>query len=179
MTMRIELPASPAGGRRWYVFRSVARQEGLAEANLAHQGFTYFLPKVCVTKRHARRYITQREWLFPRYGFVRIDLMLDRWRSINGTYGVEQLVMGRDGPLPVPEGVVEALQAVTDAAGLFAAGDGLSPGATVRVRQGPLSGRPGTLQALDGRGRVELLLDLMNGQVRVTVNREWIEVIPQ
>jgi len=46
----------------------------------------------------------------------------------------------------------------------------------VRVRQGPLTGTLGVLQNLDGRGRVELLLDLMNSQVRTTVAREWIEI---
>lgn len=176
MTMRIDAVVPPAGGRAWYAFRSLARAEGLAEANLGRQGFIYFLPKVVVTKRHARRYVTHREWLFPRYGFLSLDLARDRWRSVNGTYGVEQLVMGQDGPQRIPVGVIEALQAVTGADGLFTPDAGLIPGASIRLRQGPLSGTLGVLQSLDGRGRVELLLDLMNGKVRTQVAREWIEV---
>jgi transcription elongation factor/antiterminator RfaH len=177
MTAHFNGIARPNGIRCWYVFRSLAQQEGWAEANLKRQGFIYFLPKVIVTKRHARRCVTQKEWLFPRYGFVSLDLARDPWRSINGTHGVERLVMGGDGPQRVPDGIIEAIQAATDPDGVFAPDAGLVPGATVRVRQGPLSGTLGILQSMDGRGRVDLLLSLMNGQVRTTVAREHIEII--
>jgi transcription elongation factor/antiterminator RfaH len=177
MTALFDERARPGGGRHWYVFRSLARQESWAEANLKRQGFVYFLPKVLVTRRHARRYVTQREWLFPRYGFLLLDLAQDPWRRVNGTLGVERLVMGRDGPQRVPDGVIEAIQAVTDIDGLFVPDEGLIPGASVRVCQGPLAGTIGTLQSLDGRGRVDLLLNLMNGQVRTTVARESIEIV--
>jgi transcription elongation factor/antiterminator RfaH len=177
MTALIDKAAPSLGGRNWYVFRSVARQEAMAEANLDRQGFIHFLPKVLVTKRHARRYVTQKEWLFPRYGFLRLDLARDRWRSINGTYGVERLVMGQDGPQSVPDDIMETIKAATGADGLFAPDAGLVAGASVRVRQGPLSGALGVLQSLDGRGRVDLLLHLLNGQVRTTVAREWIEIV--
>ncbi|HBF31091.1 transcriptional activator RfaH [Rhizobium sp.] len=177
MTALFNETARSVGTRNWYAFRSLARQEGWAEANLKRQGFVHFLPKVVVTKRHARRYVTQREWLFPRYGFVLLDLAQDPWRSVNGTYGVERLVMGRDGPQRVPDGVIEAIQSVTDTDGLFVPDAGFIPGALIRVCQGPLSGTLGTLQSLDGRGRVDLLLSLMNGQVRTTVAREHIEIV--
>lgn len=177
MTMHIDAGSPPrAGERGWYVFRSVAREEGLAEANLSKQGFVHFLPKVLVTRRHARRHVTHKEWLFPRYGFVSLDLARDRWHSINGTYGIDRLVMGVNGPQRVPRGVIEALQEATGGDGLFSPDAGLLPGVTVRVRQGPLTGTLGVLQNLDGRGRVELLLNLMNTQVRTKVAREWIEV---
>jgi len=164
-------------GRRWYVFRCAMRQEAMAEANLSYQSFTYFLPKVLVTKRHARRFVTHREWLFPRYGFVSLDISRDRWRSINGTYGVERLIMGKDGPQPVPNGIVEGFQACLDERGMFDLDAGLKPGASIRVKQGPLAGALGVLQSLDGKGRVELLLELMNGQVRAKLGRECIEAV--
>ncbi|MDR3435447.1 transcription termination/antitermination NusG family protein [Telmatospirillum sp.] len=163
--------------RRWYVFRCLARQEGLAEANLAFQTFVCFLPKVLVTKRHARRFVTTREWLFPRYGFIALDLGKDRWHSVNGTFGVERLVMGKQGPQPVPNGIVESLQTYVDERGLIDFDQGLKPGAVVRVKRGPFAGTLGVLQSLDGKGRAELLLDLMNGQVRAKTAREWIEAV--
>jgi transcription antitermination factor NusG len=176
MTMPTERAEDPGGGAGWYIFRANAREEGLAEFNLRQQGFVHFLPKVLVTRRHARRYVTQREWLFPRYGFVSMDIARDRWRSVNGTRGVERLLMGPDGPKRVPKGVVEALQAATDADGLFSLEAGLVPGTMVRIRQGPLAGTLGVLQSLDSRGRVEVLLELMHGQVRAKVTRESIEI---
>ncbi|WP_246705046.1 transcription termination/antitermination NusG family protein [Rhizobium sp. SG570] len=175
--MPIDVDPRLTRGQRWYVFRSLARAEGLAEANLTRQGFIHFLPKVTVVKRHARRYVTHKEWLFPRYGFLLMDLSRDRWQSVNGTYGVERLVMGQDGPQRLPDGVIEALQAATGSDGLFCPDMELILGAQVRVSQGPLSGQLGVLQSLDGRGRVELLLNLMNGQVRTTVARECVEIV--
>jgi transcriptional antiterminator RfaH len=167
--------AETCGNQLWYVFRALVRQEGLAEANLSAQGFTHFLPKVLVTKRHARRFVAKREWLFPRYGFVAFDVSRDRWRSVNGTLGVERLVMGNDGPQPVPMGIVEALQASIDERGLFEPNAGLQPGDIVRVKSGIFAGSLGELQSLDAKGRIELLLQWMNGQVRVKLARDWVE----
>ena len=55
------------------------------------------------------------EPIFPRYLFVVLDLDRDRWRSVNGTFGVARLVMmAGDRPQPAPHGVVEALVALAD-----------------------------------------------------------------
>ena len=47
--------------------------------------------------------------LFPRYLFIILDLTRDHWRSVNGTYGVNRLLMRAEEPEPVPEGLVEQL----------------------------------------------------------------------
>jgi hypothetical protein len=36
--------------------------------------------------------------LFPRYMFMILDLPRDRWRSVNGTYGVDRLLMRSGDP---------------------------------------------------------------------------------
>ncbi len=164
---------------RWYVFRSVVRQEATAEANLSNQGFRFFLPKILVTHRHARRFITVRQWLFPRYGFVQLDLTRERWRSVNGTFGVERLVMLHDEPHPVPRGVIENLAKYVDGDGLVDFSQGFVPGAEVRVKLGPMAGAFGILQQLDGKGRVEILLEIMGGSVRTKLARDLIELVKQ
>ena len=55
--------------------------------------------------------------LFPSYIFVALNLDVDPWRSVNGTFGVTRLIMAQDRPLPVPVGIVETLILSTDAAG--------------------------------------------------------------
>lgn len=162
-------------GARWYAVHTLPRMEASASAHLARQGFEPFLPLRKATRRHARRIETVRAPYFPRYGFVRLDLARQRWRSINGTTGVASLVMARDRPLPVPEGVVEALLAAVTTEGVVDFDRSLEPGTPVRLIAGPLAGRFGTLTRLDDHGRVEMLLSLIGETVRVKVARDLLE----
>lgn len=162
---------------RWYVFRSLPRLEATAEANLRNQNIRVFLPKVLVTTRRARKFVSSPQWLFPRYGFVRLDLSRERWRNVNGTLGVERLVMRGDEPHPVPTGVVENIAQYVGEDGLIDFNQGLLPGAVVRVKAGPLTGAVGILQQLDAKGRVNVLLEIMTGSIRTQLARELIERI--
>jgi hypothetical protein len=77
----------------------------------------------------------------------------DRWRSVNGTFGVASLIVGAEQPRPVPPGVVEALAASCESRGVerYAAisernfgsptdGDELSPVLLVRKHSGSREG---------------------------------------
>lgn len=164
-------------GERWYAVHTLPRSEAMAEAHLTRQGFRNFLPRVLGTRRHARRIETIRVPLFPRYGFVSLDLMRDRWRSVNGTTGVASLVMAQDRPMPVPRGIVEGLVAAMSADGLVDFDWGFRPGDTVRVTAGPFAGALGELKRLTPSGRVEMLLSLLNATVRVNVARDVLEPV--
>ena len=96
-------------GERWYVVRALPKREQGAEAQLAGQGFRVFLPKVSRNVRHARKTKAVHAPAFPGYLFVALDLQRDRWRSINGTFGVMSLIMTEERPRPVPRGVVETI----------------------------------------------------------------------
>ena len=71
--------------------------------------------------------------LFPGYIFIVIDLSKQRWRSINGTFGVASLIMGAEQPTPVPSGVVEALVASGESRGVVRLDDSLEIGQKVRI----------------------------------------------
>lgn len=175
---RLPPPIGSDAEPRWYAFRAAAGREATAEAHLARQGFTTFLPRLAVVRRHARKVEMRKVWLFPRYGFVALDVTRQRWRSVNGTLGVEGLVMGADRPLPVPRGVVEDLRARADGDGVVDFDRGLTPGSPVQLTDGPFAGALATLVRLDDRGRAELLLALMTGAVRVKVDRDRIIAAP-
>ena len=162
---------------RWYAVHTLPRLEATAEAHLVRQGWEVFLPHIRATRRHARRIEAIAAPLFPRYGFVRLDLARDRWRSVNGTTGVAGLVMGRDLPSAVPVGVVEELIEALDSDGFVNLVHGFQPGDPVRVRLGPLQGQMGTLLRLDAKGRVEMLLALISGKVRLKLARDLLEPV--
>lgn len=91
-------------GERWYVVYTLPVREMRARMHLENQGFRTFLPQRPKTVRHARKFSTVVAPFFPRYLFVVLDLGLDHWRSVNGTFGVANLIMQGDMPNPVPFG---------------------------------------------------------------------------
>jgi transcriptional antiterminator RfaH len=158
-------------GERWYVVRTLPHCEARAQGQLSAQGFRTFLPRFTKTVRHARKLRSIMAPFFPRYLFVALDLKRDRWRSINGTFGVCSLVMAGEAPAPVARGVVESLYASCDANGRLRAGGGLDIGDRVRVLTGPFADLVGYLVRIDGRERVQVLLRFLGGEVPVSIER--------
>jgi transcriptional antiterminator RfaH len=159
------------GGERWYAVHTRPHREFGAQTQLAAQGFRTFLPLHRKTARHARRLRTVSAPFFPRYLFVALDLGRDRWRSVNGTFGVTSLVMGTEFPAAVPSGVVEALGATCTADGHLHPGSVLGIGDRVRVLTGPFADLVGELARIDGAARVTVLLQLLGGEVPVSIPR--------
>jgi transcriptional antiterminator RfaH len=162
---------------RWYAIRIQPNRDTVAEENLRRQGFHTFVPKMMKTVKHARKIEVRKTSLFVGYGFVELDLMQDRWRSINGTRGVLQLIMSRELPVPVPRGVVEEFLAFSDGEGIVDLARGMTVGNEVRLRNGPFAGAIGLLTGLDDRGRVEVLLSVMNGKIRLKTTQTSLEVL--
>jgi transcription elongation factor/antiterminator RfaH len=150
-------------GERWYVVHCHPHAEARAEQHLAQQGYVVFCPRLRRLVRHARQSSVKFVPLFPRYLFVQLDTGRQRWRAINGTAGVARLLVQGDEPAAAPLGVVESLMArVIDQ-------DSLKIGAPVQIAEGPFAGLMGTLEHLDERGRVRVLLDLLGRRVSVMV----------
>lgn len=162
-------------GERWYVARSLPRQETKAEIQLLRQGFSVFLPRAIKTVRHARKLRTAPTPVFPSYMFVVLDLDRDRWRSVNSTGGVSSLIMQGERPLPVPGGVIENLLRFTDERGMVRFDRNLREGQSVRVVAGPFASAIGILERLDANGRVRVLLDIMNGKVSAYLDCSALE----
>ncbi len=161
-----------APGQRWYLAQTLPNKEASAQMRLDAQGFRNFLPRRMKTVRHARQLRRVNAPLFPRYLFVALDLDRDQWRSVNGTFGVSNLFMAEDRPLAVPIGVVETLLLSCDNPALES---DLHPGQHVRLIQGPFTEALGVLDRLDARGRIEVLLNIMGGEIRIKLPRDWVQ----
>jgi transcription antitermination factor NusG len=158
-------------GERWYAVHTLPFAEGRAQAQLANQNFYTFLPKRQKTVRHARKLRTVTAPFFPRYLFVVLNLNRDRWRSVNGTFGVSSLIMAGDLPCPAPEGIVESMLATADAEGALQLHSDLKVGAPIRLAAGPFAEQLGILDRLDDSGRIRVLLNMFGRQVAVCLNR--------
>jgi transcription elongation factor/antiterminator RfaH len=158
-------------GERWYVVQTRPHREFRAQTQLTAQGFRSFLPLHRKTVRHARKLRTLSAPFFPGYLFMVLDLSRDRWRSVNGTFGVARLVMGDEFPVAAPSGVVESLRAACTADGHLRLGELLGLGERVRVLSGPFADLVGELTRIDGAARVVVLLRLLGGEVPVSIPR--------
>ena len=161
-----------SGLSRWYAVYCHPHRESAAAAHLANQNFSIFLPKCEKTRRHARKLEKVRRPFFPGYLFVNLDLSHDRWRSVNGTFGVIRIVAQNDHPVPAPRGVIESLLAACDDDSVLRISPTLAIGQRVRVADGPLTDLIGELDQLTDSERVRVLLDIMGGRTRVVLRRD-------
>lgn len=160
----------------WYVVQTRPNAERKAKAHLERQGFEVYLPQYRKRRRHARRVEIVQAPLFPRYVFVAVDMSTQRWRSIQSTIGVSQLVCNGTEPAPVPPGIIQSLHARESADGLinvdlrpkFAAGD------KVRILEGAFGDCQGLFESTTDGERVAILLDLLGRKVRVMLDRDTV-----
>jgi transcription elongation factor/antiterminator RfaH len=159
---------------RWFAVQCQPHRERGAREHLLRQAFEVFLPLRAKTRRHARRIDRVLVPFFPGYLFVRLDLSIDRWRSVNGTFGVVRLLMQGETPAPVPRGVVEALASACDAVGAIVPRIELVEGQRVRLLDGAFAGLVGELDRMSETGRVRVLLEIMSQRTPVFVPRESV-----
>ena len=99
-------------------------------------------------------------------------LARDRWRSVNGTFGVTRLVMQGDRPAAAPHGIVEALIDTCGEDGVLRWQPALQPGRPVRVLTGPFAELIGELDRMSDGGRVRVLLNIMGTGTSVLLPRD-------
>ncbi len=153
-----------ASSFNWYVAQSSPRKEGVAVQNLENQGFRAYCPRVRRTRRHARKFYTVNEPLFPGYVFVAIDVAEQPWRSVNGTFGVTRILTDGAGPVALQKGLVEEIMSSSEGG---ARGAAMRVGQDVRLRTGPFADFVGRIVAMPPGNRVSVLLRLMNRDVTV------------
>jgi transcriptional antiterminator RfaH len=160
---------------RWYVVQTQPHAEARAQEHLRRQGFTTYLPKLLKSRRHARKTEQVSRPLFPRYMFVLIDHTFQGWHAIRSTFGVSSLVGGESGPMPVRDGVIEALRQREGTDGhVHLDAPKFLRGAAVRVQDGVFASCLGLFENMSGEDRVAVLLDLLGRRVRVVLEAESV-----
>jgi transcriptional antiterminator RfaH len=160
----------------WYVVQTHVHTESKAAAHLLRQGYSIYLPRYLKRRRHARRVDTVAAPLFPRYLFVAIDRMTQRWRSIQSTVGVTRLVCNGDAPAMVAHAVVDELRGREDERGFIRLDlrPRFAPGDKVRVVDGVFGACFGLFEGMADRERVAILLDLLGRKVRVVLDGDSV-----
>ncbi len=153
----------------WYVVYTQAQKEVLASQNLINQGFDVYLPRCRKRRCHARRVDTVLAPLFPRYLFVRIDPLVRRWRSINGTIGVCYLLTEGPDPIALADGVIDTIRERELDGAVQVQAPAFTKGQRLCVTDGPFADLDGLFECTDENQRVILLLEFMGRLVRTRV----------
>ena len=159
----------------WYVVQTQPNRENSAVANLERQGFDVWLPCYERIVRHARVTKRVRRPLFPGYLFINLDLETARWRSINGTFGVKNIIGHGPTPSIVNKEFIIALKASESLDGFVDIdNDNLKLGQEVEILCGPMAGKIGKLLSLDAGNRVTVLLQMLGHFVRGQIGRNAV-----
>jgi transcription elongation factor/antiterminator RfaH len=153
--------------RLWYVVYSKPRREEFAQTHLRRKGLEVFFPRLSL--RNCKSGLEQCVPLFPNYLFVRLQLPEEYAYAI-WSPGVKTIVSFNGVPAPIDEEIVTLLQQQADSGDILNGRPNLTVGQEVRIKDGPLEGLLGIIQdPPDARGRVGVLLQLLNRQVKVAV----------
>jgi transcriptional antiterminator RfaH len=164
---------------RWYVVQTHPHAENTAASHLLRQGFDTYLPRYAKTRRHARGIETLAAPLFPRYLFVAFDLMAQRWRPIQSTFGVTSIVCNGNEPATLAESVITEIRGREDERGLIRLirRPRLVPGDKIRVVAGTFSNCLGVFEGIADRERVAILLNMLGRQARVLLDGDLVAAI--
>ncbi len=153
----------------WGVVRVKAKQECLASQHLKRQSFRVYCPLIHRRARRASKWVDVCSPMFPGYVFVHIDLAHLRWRPIQSTIGVKQLMCVAGRPSLLDENFIDDLRSRERDGVVSHPGRPLEIGQSVRITSGPFDGLLATIVDMEQKDRLSVLMDLLNGRITASV----------
>lgn len=152
------------------VIRTHVHCEKIAIENLKRQDFNYYQPLILERKKRRNKLQYVESPLFPCYLFVEI---IDKWRSLQNTYGVAGLVGSKSSPAFVRDAVIQSLRnreqngfIQLPKARAFNVGD------KVMINNGSFAGQEALVERMSGNQRQKILLALLANRINVLVDEE-------
>ncbi len=160
-------PAQAISTSGWLVVNTQPHKEQFALDNLLRQHFDTYCPMLRKSVRHSRQRREVLRPLFPGYVFVVRPCVVTRWRPILSTFGVRNLVMAGAAPAVIDGRFVLALKARELEGAIVLPDTPYHAGQKVRMLGGAFDGLVATILDLDEKGRITVLLEILNQSVRV------------
>jgi len=109
--------------------------------------------------------------LFPRYLFVKMDLIKQRWASINSTFGVNILITMDEKPVKISDKIINAIKSYDNSEGITDITPCLSmeKGDEVDIVEGIFSGRKAIFDGLTDNNRIKVLFNLLGKEVTLSM----------
>jgi len=151
----------------WYLLYCKRGQLLRAKEHLERQAVNCLSPMIAMEKIVRGKRTTVEEPLFPNYLFIEFDPEAIHTTTIGATRGVSHFVRFGAQPANVPPDVIDALR--TNTPEKMVAPDTPCPGDKVVITKGALEGLEAIFTEPDGEARSMLLLNLLNKQVKQSV----------
>jgi transcriptional antiterminator RfaH len=164
----------------WYAVQSRSHCEARVFSHLTQKSIPAFLPFMEVVHYYPTRRIKRLEPLFPGYLFARFEMAdgnPELWNAVRWTPGVKMILSIDGAPVPVPNGVIEAIQARVQDLGFVRPGFRFAANDRVVIRRGPLAGLEAVFdRPLSRSGRVRVLMRLLGQERAVQVDTADLEL---
>ncbi|MBA2125507.1 transcriptional activator RfaH [Hyphomicrobium methylovorum] len=161
----------------WLVIQTHSNREALAAENLRNQFYDVYAPVISKLARHARQTREVRRPLFPGYIFVARHTPAMQWRAIRSTIGVRSIITNGNTPSTLANSFIATLQDREVSGVIARAAAPRELGDVVRLARGPFEGLAATIVALGEHDRLVVLMNLLNGAVRVQVSEDQLSAV--
>jgi transcriptional antiterminator RfaH len=161
----------------WYAIHTHPCREAVAAMNIERLGLEVFLPQIKQQKSVWGVAKTVIKPLFPGYLFARFT-PIAYLHLIHYARGVRRVVGNKDKPLPVDDEIIMAVRSsIGDEGYVQMVPEVMRRGDRVVIQDGPLQGLIGRLdQETDGRARVVILLEAIEYQARLLIDKRCLKV---
>lgn len=162
---------------RWYAVRTKPRGEDRAAINLRTWRVQTFAPKLreLRTSGYGGNYVSKP--LFSGYIFAHFSAS-KQLHDINYTRGVQNVVSFGGSPISIDANVINLLRARVAEDGFIHMDEALKLGDRVRINSGPFASLFGIFKRkTKDKDRVKILLDAMNYQSHLLIDRELVEKV--
>lgn len=156
----------------WYVVRLRSNFEKIGARDFEARGFPAFLPLYRTFRRWSDRVKEIEAPLFPGYVFCKFDPQ--RKLSILTCPGVVSILETANGPIPVPDSDIAAVQTMLRSGLPVGPWPFLQQGQPVLVERGPLKGLEGLIVKIKDNYRLVVSVALLQRSVSAEIDREWV-----
>ncbi len=159
----------------WHAVHCKPNQELKAIKNLKNQKFEVFSPFFQHNTKNGVSEKSYKEFLFPSYIFVSINLDKFDWLKINNTLGVKKILSFGSLPAKIEDKFIEKIKKFCDLEGLlnkkfFT----FKPNEKIIITDGPFKNIFGEIISIHGDNRVKILLDCINSYKKIVLNKSYI-----
>jgi transcriptional antiterminator RfaH len=151
----------------WYLVKTKARMEEIAEINLKNQGIEYFLPRFTCGKREGKV-------IFPGYIFIK-PKMGNTFQSIRSTKGVSDFVRfemtfanASDETIDELKAGVDVMSGRMDQINLHQKGD------QVFIKSGPFKDFNAIFEKYEANQSAIVLINFLRNQQRLKIKKDMI-----
>ena len=161
----------------WLCVQTLPQAEDEAKRQLERQGWVTYFPRMWkITRGRRGRF----DWLFPRYGFVQINLGVQSWTRIQHTIGVSRVVtLTKDVPAFVSQADITRIRSMRYDRVNVEAKPPVQDfvGERFSVLDGPWQNKPPAVCTWSARDRIKLLHTFFGRETQVEYSLSQVKLV--